>query len=112
MFSTGSALASITSQWPSRGTQGERCKVTTAASNGSKCAFTRRPYPRITISAGLSAVGGFHGMRQHLPPDFFQLYSHVSGIDAFALLMLTLNGIDDPTKLQIGQEQKVPKKAN
>lgn len=26
--------------------------------------------------------------------------------------LLTLNGIDDPTKLQIGQELKVPKKAN
>jgi LysM repeat protein len=26
--------------------------------------------------------------------------------------LLTLNGIDDPTKLQIGQELKIPKKAN
>jgi LysM repeat protein len=26
--------------------------------------------------------------------------------------LLTLNGIDDPTKLQIGQSLKIPRKAN
>ena len=45
------------------------------------------------IPAGLSAVGGFHGMRAALKPEFFQLYSQVSGIDAFTLVMLSLNGI-------------------
>ncbi len=45
------------------------------------------------IPSGLAAVGGFAGMRAALPPDFFQLYSEVSGIDAFTIAMLTLNGL-------------------
>jgi len=45
------------------------------------------------IPAGLYAVGGFSGMRQTLPENFFQLYSEVSGVDAFMIAMLTLNGL-------------------
>jgi Na+/proline symporter len=45
------------------------------------------------IPAGLYEVGGFSGMRASLPADFFQLYSEVSGIDAFMIAMLTLNGL-------------------
>ncbi len=44
------------------------------------------------IPLGLYSVGGFAGMRQVLPPDFFQIYSPVSQIDAFTIAMLTLNG--------------------
>jgi Na+/proline symporter len=44
------------------------------------------------IPLGLFAVGGFTGMRDSLPADFFQLYSPVSRIDAFTIAMLTLNG--------------------
>ncbi|HPN33520.1 MAG TPA: sodium:solute symporter family protein [bacterium] len=47
----------------------------------------------LLLPAGLSAVGGFHGMRQVLTPDFFNLYSKVSGLDAFTISMLAVNGI-------------------
>jgi len=45
------------------------------------------------LPTGLSAVGGFQGMRQLLPVDFFNLYSQVSGLDAFTIAMLAVNGI-------------------
>ncbi|MCX8036062.1 MAG: sodium:solute symporter family protein [Candidatus Sumerlaeia bacterium] len=45
------------------------------------------------IPGGLSAVGGFKGMREVLSPDFFQLYSDVSGVTLFTITMLTLNGL-------------------
>jgi Na+/proline symporter len=45
------------------------------------------------IPKGLCAVGGFPGMRESLPEGFFSVYSEVSGIDAFTILMLTLNGL-------------------
>jgi Na+/proline symporter len=45
------------------------------------------------IPSGLAAVGGMAGMRQVLPPDFFRLYSEVSGLDAFTIAMLAVNGI-------------------
>ncbi len=44
------------------------------------------------IPAGLWAVGGLGGMRASLPEDFFELYNESSGVDAFTILMLTLNG--------------------
>jgi Na+/proline symporter len=47
----------------------------------------------ILIPAGLAAVGGFHGMHQSLPEGFFDLYNEVSGLDAFTIAMLTLNGL-------------------
>ena len=45
------------------------------------------------IPSGLSVVGGFSGMRNLLPADFFQLFSSNLGIGAFTILMLALNGI-------------------
>ena len=45
------------------------------------------------IPAGLSAAGGFAGMRASLPPDFFRLYSDVSRLDAFTIAMLAVNGL-------------------
>ncbi len=45
------------------------------------------------IPAGLAAVGSFGGMREALPPSFFELYNKASGVDAFAIAMLTLNGL-------------------
>lgn len=47
----------------------------------------------LLIPAGLVAVGGFSGMRASLPADFFELYNESSGVDAFTILMLTLNGL-------------------
>jgi len=47
----------------------------------------------LLIPAGLNAVGGFAGMRQSLDPGFFAVYSEVSGLDAFTIAMLTLNGL-------------------
>ena len=47
----------------------------------------------LLIPAGLWAVGGFSGMRASLPEDFFELYSEASGVGAFTILMLTLNGL-------------------
>jgi len=45
------------------------------------------------IPAGLHAVGGFSGMRETLRPEFFHLYSEVSGVGGFMIAMLTLNGL-------------------
>jgi Na+/proline symporter len=45
------------------------------------------------IPAGLSVVGGFAGMRSSLDPSFFEIYSRVSGMDAFTIAILTLNGL-------------------
>ncbi len=47
----------------------------------------------LLIPAGLYAVGGFTGMREVLPTDHFRLYSDVSGLDAFTIAMLALNGL-------------------
>jgi len=45
------------------------------------------------IPAGLNVVGGFSGMRQNLPAHFFELYNEASGVGAFMIAMLTLNGL-------------------
>jgi len=45
------------------------------------------------IPAGLASVGGFRGLHETLPAGFFDVYSAVSGLDAFTILMLTLNGM-------------------
>ncbi|MHB1034804.1 MAG: sodium:solute symporter family protein [Pirellulales bacterium] len=45
------------------------------------------------IPAGLETVGGFRGLHASLPPGFFRVYSEVSGLDAFTIAMLTLNGL-------------------
>ncbi|RLD35163.1 MAG: hypothetical protein DRI73_02895, partial [Bacteroidetes bacterium] len=45
------------------------------------------------IPSGLSAVGGFSGMRESLPENFFRLYSGEMGLGWFTIAMLALNGI-------------------
>jgi len=45
------------------------------------------------IPTGLVSVGGFRGLHQSLPAGFFDLYSAISGVDGFTILMLTLNGL-------------------
>ncbi len=45
------------------------------------------------IPLGLDEVGGVSGMRQVLPPNFFDMFSPQLGIGAFTILMLALNGI-------------------
>ena len=45
------------------------------------------------IPMGLAEVGGFAGMREALPANFFELYNEVSGVDVFTIVMLTLNGL-------------------
>jgi Na+/proline symporter len=45
------------------------------------------------VPSGLAAVGGFSGMREVLPPEFFTLYSEVSGLTGFTIAMLAVNGI-------------------
>jgi Na+/proline symporter len=45
------------------------------------------------IPTGLTAVGGFAGMRASLPPWFFEIYNEASRIDGFTIAMLTLNGL-------------------
>jgi Na+/proline symporter len=47
----------------------------------------------LVIPAGLAAVGGFSGMRESLPANFFELYNESSGVGAFTIAMLTLNGL-------------------
>jgi len=46
----------------------------------------------LLIPLGLRAVGGFEGLRQALPENFFVLYSEVSGVDLFTIAMLAING--------------------
>ena len=45
------------------------------------------------IPLGLIEVGGFGQMREALPEDFFSLYNEQSGLGAFTILMLALNGV-------------------
>jgi len=45
------------------------------------------------IPSGLYAVGGFSGMREVLPNNFFQLFSEKSGMGTFMICMLAINGI-------------------
>ncbi|MCE5303765.1 MAG: sodium:solute symporter family protein [Planctomycetaceae bacterium] len=45
------------------------------------------------LPVGLMAVGGFSGMRNLLPADFFELYNQRSGVDSFTVLMLAVNGL-------------------
>jgi Na+/proline symporter len=47
----------------------------------------------ILIPQGLAAVGGFAGLHKDLPPEFFDLYSEVSGLGAFTIAMLAINGL-------------------
>jgi Na+/proline symporter len=47
----------------------------------------------LLIPTGLSAVGGFEGLRASLPEEFFNLFSDKLGIGAFTILMLALNGV-------------------
>ena len=45
------------------------------------------------IPSGLLEVGGFSGMRALLPAEHFDLYSAVSGMGAFTIAMLAINGV-------------------
>lgn len=45
------------------------------------------------IPSGLSAVGGFSGMRETLPENFFTLFSGEVGLGWFTIVMLALNGV-------------------
>jgi len=45
------------------------------------------------IPLGLTEVGGFTAMREALPTDFFMLYNENSGLGAFMIAMLALNGV-------------------
>jgi len=47
----------------------------------------------LLIPLGLKEVGGFHSMRSVLPDHFFDLFNSRSGIDAFTIAMLAVNGI-------------------
>ncbi len=47
----------------------------------------------LLIPLGLREVGGFHSMRAVLPVHFFELFNSRSGIDAFTIAMLAVNGI-------------------
>ncbi|MCC6488813.1 MAG: sodium:solute symporter family protein [Candidatus Hydrogenedentes bacterium] len=47
----------------------------------------------LLIPLGLMRVGGFEGMRESLPSDFFRVYSEVSQLDAFTIAMLAVNGL-------------------
>jgi Na+/proline symporter len=45
------------------------------------------------IPLGLKEIGGFHYMKSVLPVHFFDLVNSASGIDAFTIAMLAVNGI-------------------
>ena len=47
----------------------------------------------LMIPLGLGEVGGFTGMREVLPENFFDLMNSASGIDGFTLAMLAVNGM-------------------
>jgi Na+/proline symporter len=45
------------------------------------------------IPLGLKQINGFAGMKAVLPSSFFELFNSASGIDAFTIAMLAINGI-------------------
>jgi Na+/proline symporter len=45
------------------------------------------------IPLGLKDIGGFSYMKEVLPENFFDLFNSASGIDAFTIAMLAVNGI-------------------
>jgi Na+/proline symporter len=45
------------------------------------------------IPLGLKQINGFSGMKAVLPANFFDLFNSASGIDAFTIAMLAVNGI-------------------
>ncbi len=45
------------------------------------------------IPLGLKEIGGFHFMKTVLPDHFFDVFNSASGIDAFTIAMLAVNGI-------------------
>ncbi|MEZ4826971.1 MAG: sodium:solute symporter family protein [Bacteroidia bacterium] len=47
----------------------------------------------LLIPSGLGQVGGFAGMREVLPENFFQLFNESSGLTGFTIAMLAINGI-------------------
>ena len=47
----------------------------------------------LLIPLGLREINGFSGMREVLPDNFFDLFNSASGIDAFTIAMLAVNGI-------------------
>ncbi len=47
----------------------------------------------LLIPLGLKEIGGFSGMKAVLPDHFFDLFNSASGIDAFTIAMLAVNGI-------------------
>jgi len=47
----------------------------------------------ILIPLGLKDIGGFAYMKSVLPDHFFDLFNSASGIDAFTIVMLAVNGI-------------------
>jgi Na+/proline symporter len=47
----------------------------------------------LLIPLGLREINGFSGMRAVLPAHFFDLFNSASGIDAFTIAMLAVNGI-------------------
>jgi Na+/proline symporter len=47
----------------------------------------------LLIPFGLHELGGFSAMREILPADFFKVYSSQSGMNAFNISMLAVNGI-------------------
>jgi Na+/proline symporter len=47
----------------------------------------------LLIPSGLNEVGGFSEMRRLLPEDFFKLFSEETGLGAFTIAMLAVNGL-------------------
>lgn len=47
----------------------------------------------LIIPFGMHELGGYAAMRQYLPEGFFRLFSKDSGMNAFTIAMLALNGI-------------------
>lgn len=47
----------------------------------------------LLIPSGLHEVGGFSEMRRLLPEDFFRLFSEETGLGAFTIAMLAVNGL-------------------
>lgn len=45
------------------------------------------------VPFGLKEINGFSGMKAVLPGHFFDIFNRASGIDAFTIIMLSLNGI-------------------
>lgn len=84
--------------------------VMTATKSSTPASAAKKEIPAAVTKAAAPAAGPVSDSYKVAKGD--NPYSIAKKFGVKYQELLTLNGIDDPTKLQIGQELKIPKKAN